>query len=77
MIANVAISWLVAFHVINTSNQFVHMIMDFTYRLTEPLYRRIRALMPNFGGVDLSPMVVLLGVMFMQSILSQTAARMM
>lgn len=77
VIANVVISWLVAFNVINTSNQFVHMVMDFTYRLTEPLYRRIRAILPNMGGIDLSPIVVLLGVMFLQSIIAQTASRMM
>lgn len=77
VIANVVISWLVAFNVINTSNQLVYMIMDFTYRLTEPLYRRIRAIMPNLGGIDLSPLVVLLGVMFVQSLISQTASRML
>jgi len=77
VIVNVVISWLVAFNVINTSNQFVHMVMDFTYRLTEPLYSRIRAILPNMGGIDLSPLVVLLGVMFLQSILAQTASRMM
>ena len=76
VIVNVVISWLVAFNVINTSNQFVYMIMDVTYRLTEPLYRRIRSIMPNLGGIDLSPVVVLLGVMFLQSLIAQTASRM-
>ena len=75
VIVNVVISWLVAFNVINTSNQFVYMVMDFTYRLTEPLYRRIRAVMPNLGGIDLSPVVVLLGVMFVQSLVIQLAPR--
>jgi len=77
VIVNVVISWLVAFNVINTSNQLVHMIMDFTYRLTEPVYARIRSIMPNLGGIDLSPVVVLLGIMFAQSLISQTAMRMM
>jgi len=76
VIVHVLISWLVAFNVINTSNQFVYMIMDVTYRLTEPLYRRIRSIMPNLGGIDLSPVVVLLGVMFLQSLIAQTASRM-
>lgn len=76
VIVNVVISWLVAFNVINTSNQFVYMIMDVTYRLTEPVYSRIRSVMPNLGGIDLSPVVVLLGVMFLQSLIAQTASRM-
>ena len=75
VIVNVVLSWLVAFNVINTSNQFVYMVMDFTYRLTEPLYRRIRAFMPNLGGIDLSPIVVLLGVFFVQSLVVQMAQR--
>jgi len=69
IIINVVISWLVAFNVINTSNQFVYMVMDFTYRLTEPLYRRIRAILPNMGNVDLSPVVVILGLMLIKGIL--------
>ncbi|PCI42283.1 MAG: hypothetical protein COB46_00645 [Rhodospirillaceae bacterium] len=69
IIANIIFSWLVAFNVINTSNQFVHMVMDFTYRLTEPLYSRIRNVLPNFGNVDLSPIVVLLGLYFIQGLL--------
>ena len=77
VIVNVVVSWLVAFNVINTSNQLVYLIMDFTYRLTDPVYRRIRTVMPNLGGIDLSPVVVLLGVMFLQSLISQTASRMM
>lgn len=77
VIVNVVLSWLVAFNVINTTNQFVYMVMDFTFRMTEPLYRRIRAIMPNLGGIDLSPVVVLLGIMFVQSLISQAAGRMM
>ncbi|PHS79538.1 MAG: hypothetical protein COB59_01055 [Rhodospirillaceae bacterium] len=69
IIANVVFSWLVAFNVINTSNQFVHMVMDFTYRLTEPLYSRIRNMLPNFGNIDLSPIIVLLGIYFIQGLL--------
>lgn len=77
IIVNVVISWLVAFNVINTSNQLVHMIMDVTYRLTEPVYRRIRAVMPDLGGIDLSPVVVLLAIIFLQSLIQQTAMRML
>jgi YggT family protein len=53
------------------------MVMDVTYRMTEPLYRRIRAILPSMGGLDLSPMVVLLGIIFLQSLLSQAARNMM
>lgn len=70
VIANVVFSWLVAFNVINTSNQFVHIVMDFTYRMTEPLYSRIRNLLPNFGNMDLSPIIVLLGIFFIQGMLT-------
>ncbi len=68
IIVNVIASWLVAFNVINTSNRFVYMVMDFTYRLTEPLYRRIRSILPDLGGIDLSPIIVLLAVFFLQGI---------
>lgn len=76
IIVNVVLSWLVSFNIINTSNQFVYMVMDVTYRLTEPVYRRIRAIMPNLGGIDLTPVAVLLAIMFLQSLISQTANRM-
>ncbi len=69
IIVNVIASWLVAFNVINTSNRFVYMVMDFTYRLTEPLYRRIRSVLPDLGGIDLSPIIVLLAVFFLQGII--------
>jgi len=73
VIVNVVLSWLVAFNVINTTNQFVHMVMDFTYRMTEPVYGRIRSVLPNMGGIDLSPLVVLFAIMFLQSLISQAA----
>ncbi|MBL4748159.1 MAG: YggT family protein [Magnetovibrio sp.] len=76
ILVNVALSWLVAFNVINTSNQFVRIIMDFTYRMTEPLYSRIRNILPNLGGIDLSPIIVLLGVYFVQGMLRDVLFRM-
>lgn len=76
VVINVVISWLVAFNVINTSNQFVHMVMDFTYRMTEPVYRRIRQVLPHMGGIDLSPIVVLLGIFLVQGILHDVMYRM-
>lgn len=76
VIINVVLSWLVSFNVINTSNQFVYLVMDFTYRATEPLYRRIRAVLPNMGGLDLSPVVVLLGLFLLKGILADVMYRM-
>ena len=60
IIAAVVVSWLIAFNVINTRHQAVGMITNVLYRLTEPVFRPIRNLMPSFGGLDLSPLIVLL-----------------
>jgi YggT family protein len=60
VIIAVVLSWLIAFNVVNTRNQIVGMIADFFYRVTEPVFRPIRAMMPNLGGIDLSPLIVLL-----------------
>lgn len=75
VILNVVFSWLVAFNVINTSNRFVYMVMDFTYRATEPLYRRIRQVLPNLGSIDLSPVIVLLGLFLIKGILTDMLYR--
>ena len=66
VIANVIISWLVAFNVINTSNRFVYLVLDFTYRLTEPFLRKIRGVLPNLGAIDISPVVLLLLIWFLE-----------
>jgi len=60
VIIAVIVSWLIAFNVINTRHQAVAMIVDVLYRITEPVFRPIRNFMPNFGGLDLSPLIVLL-----------------
>lgn len=67
VIALVILSWLVAFNVVNLSNQFVRQLQYFLYRLTEPLLGPIRRIMPDLGGIDLSPMVLLIGIMFLQN----------
>ena len=54
VIANVIISWLIAFNILNTQNRFVYVILDFTYRLTEPFLNKIRRFLPNLGALDLS-----------------------
>ena len=66
VIANVIISWLVAFNVINTYNQFVAMIFYATRRLTDPLLNPIRRFLPNLGGVDISPIVLILLLLYVQ-----------
>ena len=64
--AQVIISWLVAFNVINTSNQFVRSLLTGLDRLTEPMLRPIRRVLPDLGGIDLSPMVLILGLILIQ-----------
>ena len=66
VIANVVISWLVAFNIINTSNRFVYMVLDFTYRLIEPFLRKIRQFLPNLGAFDISPIILLLLIWFIE-----------
>ena len=60
IIAQAILSWLVAFNVINTHNDFVRSFLRALDRMTEPLYRPIRRILPDFGGIDFSPLVVLL-----------------
>lgn len=70
----IIMSWLVAFNVINTYNRFVSMVMDFLYRITEPALRPIRSFMPDLGGIDLSPLVLLLLIKAVQIFLLTTVA---
>ncbi|MFN7103255.1 MAG: YggT family protein [Pseudorhizobium sp.] len=69
LIASAIFSWLYAFNVINSSNQFVGAIGSFLYNVTEPVLRPIRRVMPNLGGIDLSPVIVLLIIFFLRSLL--------
>ena len=69
IIINIVLSWLVAFNVVNTSNRFIYMVGDFTHRLTEPALRPIRNILPAMGGFDLSPVALILGLMFLERIL--------
>lgn len=68
VIAAVILSWLTAFNIINTSNRVVYIISDVVYRLTEPALRPIRRFIPDLGGIDLSPVVLLLGLIFLQKL---------
>ena len=69
VIINVIISWLIGFNVLNTQNRFVFMIFDFTNRLTNPILNRIRNVLPNFGTIDVSPIVLLLALWFIKSLM--------
>jgi YggT family protein len=69
VIINVIISWLIGFNVLNTQNRFVFMIFDFTNRLTDPILNRIRNFLPNFGTIDVSPVVLLLALWFIKSLM--------
>ncbi|MES0869541.1 YggT family protein [Pseudovibrio sp. SCP19] len=69
VIANVIFSWLYAFNVVNSSNQFIAMIGQTLYNLTEPLLRPIRRFLPPMGGLDLSPIILLLGIFLIQRII--------
>ena len=66
LIASAVLSWLVAFNVVNTRNQFVSGVADFLYRVTEPVLRPIRKRMPDLGGLDLSPIIVILLIWLIQ-----------
>ena len=76
VIASVVLSWLYAFNVVNPGNQFVAMIGRFVNDLTEPALSRIRRFMPNLGAVDISPIVLLLAITFVQILLNTTVANM-
>ena len=69
LIAAAILSWLVAFNVVNTRNQFVAMIGDFLWRITEPVLRPIRSIMPNLGGIDISPVILIIGLLFLKQLI--------
>lgn len=70
LIAAAVLSWLVAFNVVNSYNGFVRSVGEFLFRITEPLLAPIRNLLPNLGGIDLSPMVLILIIIFIQQVIS-------
>ena len=72
LIASVIFSWLFAFNVINGRNQFVGMVGDFLHRATEPVLRPIRRILPDLGGIDISPIVLLLIIFFIRQLMWTT-----
>jgi YggT family protein len=69
VIAAAIFSWLVAFHVVNTRNQAIATIGEFLYRITEPALRPIRNVLPNLGGIDVSPVILFLIIIFIQRVI--------
>ena len=69
LIASAVLSWLVAFNVVNTRNQVVATIGDFLYRITEPVLRPIRNAMPNLGGIDVSPVILILLILLLENVI--------
>ena len=69
LIAAAVLSWLVAFNVVNARNQFVAMLGDFLFRITEPVLRPIRNMMPSLGGIDVSPVVVILIIILIKDVI--------
>ena len=74
LIINAIISWLVAFNVLNTSNRFVYSILDVSYKLTDPPLNFIRRFIPNLGSIDISPIVMILGLMFLRNLIFEMFA---
>ena len=70
LVASAILSWLIAFNVVNTRNQFVAAVAEFLYRITEPLLAPIRSFLPNFGGLDISPIILILIIMFIQRVIT-------
>ena len=69
IILSAVLSWLVAFDIINMRNRFVYLVGDALNRITEPVYRPIRRFLPDMGGLDLSPLIVILGLWFLRDLM--------
>ena len=68
VIAGAILSWLIAFNVVNTQNRFVSSVADMLYRVTEPALRPIRSVIPNLGGLDISPVILILFLIFIRDV---------
>ena len=74
LIINAVISWLVAFNILNTSNRFVYSLLDVSYKLTDPPLNFIRRYLPNLGSIDISPIILILGLMFLRNLVFEMFA---
>ena len=69
LIAAAVLSWLIAFNVVNTRNPPVSSVGEFLYRITEPVLRPIRNMLPNLGGIDISPVILILIILFLENVI--------
>ena len=69
LIAAAILSWLIAFNVVNVRHQFVGAIANFFYHVTEPALRPIRSRLPNLGGIDISPVILIIGLLFLKQLI--------
>ena len=74
IIINAILSWLVAFNILNTQNRFVFSVLDVTYKLTDPALSKIRRFIPMFGSIDISPVILILILMFLRNIIFEIFA---
>ena len=74
IIINALLSWLVAFNILNTHNKFVFSVLDTTYKLTDPILSKIRRFVPTFGSIDISPIILILGLIFLRNIVFEIFA---
>ena len=74
IIINALLSWLVAFNILNTQNRFVFSVLDTTYKLTAPILNKIRRFVPTFGSIDISPIILILGLMFLRNLVFEIFA---
>ena len=74
IIINAILSWLVAFNILNTQNRFVFSVLDATYKMTDPALNKIRRFIPTFGSIDISPVILILILMFLRNIIFEIFA---
>ena len=74
LIINALLSWLIAFNVLNTSNRLVYSLLDISYKITDPLLKPIRNFLPNLGNIDVSPVVLILLLMFLRNLIFEYLA---
>ena len=74
IIINAILSWLVAFNILNTQNRFVFSVLDATYKMTNPALNKIRRFIPTFGSIDISPVILILLLMFLRNIIFEIFA---
>ena len=74
IIINAVLSWLVAFNILNTQNRFVFSVLDATYKMTDPALNKIRSIIPTFGSIDISPVILILHLMFLRNIIFEIFA---